>query len=108
MQASSVCVCVCVAVCVCVCVCVCACVCAHVCVCVAVCVCVCVCVRVFVCPAIRFHISQRIFSKFGENILWVMARIVGYLSLLCKQRAHIRAKRVRVCIRYFLTEYLQI
>jgi hypothetical protein len=51
-------------------------VCVSVCVCVCLCVCLCVCVSV--CPAIRFHISQRIFSKLGENIIWVMARIVGY------------------------------
>jgi hypothetical protein len=42
------------------------------------CVYVCLCVCLSVCPAIRFHISQRIFSKFGENILWMMTRIVGY------------------------------
>jgi hypothetical protein len=42
-------------------------------------VCVCLCVCVCVCPAIRFHISQRIFSKFGGIIIWVMTRIVGYL-----------------------------
>jgi hypothetical protein len=40
--------------------------------CVCVCVSVCVCVCVSVSPAIRFHISQRIFSKFGGNIIWVM------------------------------------
>jgi hypothetical protein len=40
--------------------------------------CVSVYVYVCVCPAIRFHISQLIFSKFGGNILWVMTCIVGY------------------------------
>jgi hypothetical protein len=45
------------------------------------CVCVCVCLSVClcVCPAIRFNISQRIFSKFGGNIIWVMTRIVCHL-----------------------------
>jgi hypothetical protein len=44
-----------------------------------VCVSVCMCV----CPAIRFHISQRILSKFGGNLLRVMTRYVGYICCVC-------------------------
>jgi hypothetical protein len=49
-----------------------------------------VCVCVSVCPAIRFHSSQRIFSKFGGNFLWVMTRSVGYICCVCTPRAHVR------------------
>jgi hypothetical protein len=56
--------------------------------------CVCLSVCVSVCPAIHFNISERIFSKFGENILWVMTRIVFFQ---CTQRARVRTKRARVC-----------
>jgi hypothetical protein len=47
------------------------------------CVCVCLCVCMSVCPAIRFHSSQRIFSKFGGNLLRVMTRSVGYIFCVC-------------------------
>jgi hypothetical protein len=90
--------CVCVCVCVSVCVCVCLCVCVCVSVCLSVCISVCLYVCVSVCPAIRvrFYISQRIFSKFGGNILRVMTRIVGYLFVVHATRfAH-------VCIHLFL------
>jgi hypothetical protein len=58
------------------------------CVCLSVCVYVCMCV----CPPIRFHSSQRIFSKFGGNLLRVMTRSVCYI-LLCARNA----KRARMC-----------
>jgi hypothetical protein len=47
------------------------------CVCMSVCMCVCVSVS----QAIRLHISQRIFTKCGGNILRVMTRILGYLRI---------------------------
>jgi hypothetical protein len=73
--------------------------CLCLCVCLYVCLCVCVYVCLSVCPAIRFHISQRIFSKFGGNILWVMTHIVGYL-LLCARNARACAcvLNVRACV----------
>jgi hypothetical protein len=61
-------------------------------VCVSVRVCVCVCVY----PAIRFHISQRIFFKFGENIICVMTRIVGYL--------YVSAHNARACVHTLIFE----
>jgi hypothetical protein len=65
---------------------------------------VCVSVCVSVCPAIRFHISQRIFSKFGGNLLRVMTRSVGYIFCVCTQRSRVRVQcacitRVRMLIR---------
>jgi hypothetical protein len=74
-----------------------------------VCVCVSVCVCVY--PAIRFHISQRIFSKFGGNLLRVMTRYAGYICVVCTQcgRTRVRAKRAYMCaFAYFLTDYVQI
>jgi hypothetical protein len=62
--------------------------------CVSVCLCVSLCVCV--CPAVRFHICQRIFSKFGGNIQWVMTRIVGYVFVIARN-ARVRAKRARMC-----------
>jgi hypothetical protein len=62
--------------------------------------CVCVCVCVSVCPAIRFHISQRIFAKFGGNILRVMTRCMGYIYVVCTQRM--------CAFPYFLTESVQM
>jgi hypothetical protein len=76
--------------------------------CVCMCVCLCVCVCLSVGPAIRFLISQRIFSKFGGNILRIMTRIVGYLFIVCTQhtRVRVRAKRERyVCIRLFVNGF---
>jgi hypothetical protein len=74
------------------------------CVCVSVCLSVCLCV----CPAIRFHSSQRIFTKFGGNLLRVMTRSVGYIFRVCTQRARVRTKRARVCaFAYVLTYYLK-
>jgi hypothetical protein len=70
------------------CVCLCVCVSVCLCVCVSVCLCVCLCV----CPAIRFHSSQRIFSKFGGNHLRVMTRSVGYICCVCTQRARVRVQ----------------
>jgi hypothetical protein len=52
-----------------------------------------------VCPAIRFHISQRIFSKFGGNLLRVMTHSVGYILCVCTQRVRVqwaRNNRVRM------------
>jgi hypothetical protein len=66
-------------------------------------VCVCVCVRVSLCPAIRFHISQRIFSNIGENIIWVMPRIKGYLFF----RSHTARSCVlsaRACVHLLIFE----
>jgi hypothetical protein len=60
------------------------------------CVCVCVCVCVSVCPAIRFHSSQRIFSKFGGNLLRIMTRSVGYIFCVCTQRARVRMQCARI------------
>jgi hypothetical protein len=57
---------------------------------------VCLCVCVSVCPAIRFHISQRIFSKFGGNLLRVMTRSVGYILCVCTQRARVRKQCARI------------
>jgi hypothetical protein len=61
--------------------------------------CVCLCVCLSFCPAIRFHISQRIFSKFGGNLLRVMTRSVGYICFVCTQcaRTRARAKRAHMC-----------
>jgi hypothetical protein len=71
------------------------------------CLCVCACVCLCVCPAIRFHISQRIFSKFVVNILLVMTRCMGYTLCVCTQRA--RAMYARMCeFAYFLTDSVQI
>jgi hypothetical protein len=53
---------------------------------------------VYVCPAIRFRISQRILSKLGANIPWVMTRCVGYICLVCTQCARVRANRAHVCV----------
>jgi hypothetical protein len=54
---------------------------------------------VCVCPDIRFHISQRILSKLGRNIIWVMTRIMGYLLYLRTQHARyrVRVKLARMC-----------
>jgi hypothetical protein len=62
------------------------------------CVCVSVCLSVClsVCPAIRFHISQRIFPKLGGNLLRVMTRSVGYIVCVCTQRARVRVKCARI------------
>jgi hypothetical protein len=57
---------------------------------------VCVCVCVSVCPAIRFHISRRIFSKFGGNLLQDMTRSVGYIVCVCTQRARVRVQCARI------------
>jgi hypothetical protein len=54
-------------------------------------------VCVSLCPAVRFRISQRIFSKFGGNILWVMTRIMGY-SLLCARNACACVLNVCTCV----------
>jgi hypothetical protein len=62
--------------------------------------CVCVCVCLSVCPAIRFHSSQRIFSKFGGNLLRVMTRSVGYICFVCTQ--------CKCTFAYFGTDYVQI
>jgi hypothetical protein len=59
-------------------------------------VCVCLSVCLSVCPAIRFHISQRIFSKFGGNLLRVMTRSVGYTCCVCTQRARMRMQCARI------------
>jgi hypothetical protein len=72
-------------------------------------VCVCVSVCLSVCPAMRFHISQRILSKLGRNRLRVMTRGVGYMLCVCTQRARVRAKSAHMCaFAYFLTDYVQI
>jgi hypothetical protein len=77
-------------------------------VCLSVCLSVCVSVCVCVCPAIRFHISQRIFSKFAGNILWVRTRIVGYL-LFSARNARACILNARMCaFAYFRTDSLQI
>jgi hypothetical protein len=57
---------------------------------------VCVSVCVSVCPAIRFYISQRIYSKFGGNLLRVMPRSVGYIVCVCTQRARVRVQCARI------------
>jgi hypothetical protein len=61
--------------------------------------CVCLCVCLCVCPAIRFHISQRIFFKFGGSLLRAMIRSMGYICFVCKQcaRTRVRAKRAHMC-----------
>jgi hypothetical protein len=79
-------------------------------VCVSVCLSVCMSVCSSVCPAIRFHSSQRIFSKFGGNLLRVMTRGVGYILCVRTQRARacVHAKRSRMCaFAYFWTDYVQ-
>jgi hypothetical protein len=48
--------------------------------------CVCLSVCLCVCPAIRFHSSQPIFSKFGWNLLRVMTRSVGYIFVVLSAR----------------------
>jgi hypothetical protein len=42
-----------------------------------------------VCPAMRFRISQRILSKLGGNIPWVLTRLVGYIYVFV--RAHVNS-----------------
>jgi hypothetical protein len=73
------------------------------------CVSVCVCVCLSVClSGYKFPHSQRIFSKFGGNIIWVMTRIVGYL-LFSERNSRVCAKRARMCaLAYFSTDSLQI
>jgi hypothetical protein len=71
------------------------------------------CICVSVCPAIRFHISHRIFSKFGGNILWVMTRIVACLIFSARNAhtTHARAcvLNARMCaFAYISTDSLQI
>jgi hypothetical protein len=66
-------------------------VCVRLCVCM--CVCVCVCLSVF--PAIRFQISQRIFSKFVEHS---MGHDTYRGLLICL----VHTTRARLCIRLFL------
>jgi hypothetical protein len=52
--------------------------------------CVSVSVCVSVCPAIRFHSSQRIFSKCSGNLLRVITRSVGYIFFrACVLNAHV-------------------
>jgi hypothetical protein len=74
------------------------------CVCVCLCVCLSLCLSVCVCPAIRFHISKRIFSKYGENILWVMTRIVGYFFSAHKARACACVLNERACVHSLIFE----
>jgi hypothetical protein len=60
---------------------------------------VCVCV----CPAMRFHISQRIFSKFGGNFLRVITRWVGYIFVCARNaRACACVLSAHVCVRLYL------
>jgi hypothetical protein len=75
------------------------------------CVCVCLSVCLSVCPAIRFHSSQRIFSKFGGNLLRVMTCSAGYICAVCTQcaRMRVRAKRAHMCaFAYFWTDSVHI
>jgi hypothetical protein len=60
------------------------------------CVCLCVCLCVCVCPAIHFHILQRIFSKFGGNIVWVKTRI--YIFSTHNARACACVLNARACV----------
>jgi hypothetical protein len=65
-------------------------------------VCVCMCVCLSVRPD---HSSQRIYSKFGGNLLRVMTRSVGYIFCVCTQRVRVRAKHAHVCI-YLCLDWL--
>jgi hypothetical protein len=62
---------------------------------ISVCLCVCVSVCVSVCPAIRFHSSQRIFSKFGGKLSTVHYTFRGLYSL-CVHATRVRARAVRM------------
>jgi hypothetical protein len=62
-----------------------------------------------VCPAIRFHSSKRIFSKFGGNLLRVMTRSVGYIFCVCTQCMRVLAKIAHMwTFTYFFTDSLKI
>jgi hypothetical protein len=56
---------------------------------------VCVCVCVYVCPAIRFHSSQRIFSKFGGKPSTGHDTFRGPY-MLCVHTTRARARAVRM------------
>jgi hypothetical protein len=56
---------------------------------VSICLSVCLCV-LSVCVSV--HSSQRIFSKYGGNLLRVMRRSVGYICCVCTQLACVRVR----------------
>jgi hypothetical protein len=60
---------------------------------------VCLSVCVSVCPAIRFHSSQRIFSKCSGNLLRVMTRSVGYIIFF--------SQSARVCVHSLIFERIK-
>jgi hypothetical protein len=63
-----------------------------------VCLCVCLSVCLSVCPAIRFHSSQRIFSKFGEKPSTGHDTFRG-LYILCVHATRAQCARInRVCM----------
>jgi hypothetical protein len=64
----------------------------------------CVSVCLYVClSGYTFPHSQRIFPKFGENILWVMTRIVGYLFVSARN-ACACVLNARACVHWLIFE----